>query len=382
MFNVCCDETQGLGTGPSKALAAKIGVAGVYVRHVRRVHDLLRDRYHKRMMMWGDIIVQHPDRLGEVPKDTVMLAWDYAARPDYRSQITPFAKAGYTFFVCPGVSNWSRILPDFSTAEVNTRNFVRDGIAQGALGMISTSWEDDGEALKGLLWHGHAWAAECAWNGSKTEPAAFNHRLGAVLFGEQGDHFGQAIALLARTHSLPGMAGMNNSRFWQDDFFSTRPAPEVQAEASRLLPLIQQAAAHLTACRRDATVNVELLDSFQFGTRRMDLIGRRMLDGIEAAHEYALACVSSKSESLKHLARVQEIVRRTRDTHEALAREFARLWLRDCRPYALDWTMRRYQIAIDRYDALLKKIGEARSRAEGGKPLPSLAELGLRPAGA
>ena len=81
-------------------------------------------------MMWGDIIIQHPDRLTDVPKDTVMLAWDYAARPDFRSQIAPFAKAGYTFFVCPGVSNWSRILPDFSTAETNIRNFVRDGIAQ------------------------------------------------------------------------------------------------------------------------------------------------------------------------------------------------------------------------------------------------------------
>ncbi len=382
MFNVCCDETDGLGTGPSHALAAEIGVAGVYVRHVRRVHDLLKDKYNKRMMMWGDIIVQHPDRLVGVPKDTVMLAWDYAARPDYRSQITPFATAGYTFFVCPGVSNWSRILPDFSTAEVNIRNFVRDGIAQGALGMIDTSWEDDGEALKGLVWHGHAWAAECAWNGSNTEPAAFNRRVGAVLFGEQGDHFGQAIALLAKTHALPGMAGMNNSRFWQDDFFSTRAAPELQAEAGRLLPLVQQAARHLEACRRDATVNVGLLDSFQFGTRRMDLIGRRMLDGLEATLEYTSACRSSKSQSLEHLARVEEIVRRTRDAHETLAQEFARLWLRDCRPYALDWTIRRYQQAIDRYDALLLQIGEARSRAGAGKPLPSPAALWLRPAGA
>ena len=72
-FNVCCDETIGLGSGPSKALAAKIGVGGVYVRHVRRVHDLLKDKYGKRMMMWGYIILQHPDKLEQIPKDTVML---------------------------------------------------------------------------------------------------------------------------------------------------------------------------------------------------------------------------------------------------------------------------------------------------------------------
>jgi hypothetical protein len=246
--------------------------------------------------------------------------------------------------------------------------------------MINTSWEDDGEALKGLIWHGHAWAAECAWNGSTTEPAAFNRRVGAVLFGEQGDQFGQAIALLARTHALPGMAGMNNSRFWQDDFFSARGAAELQAEADRLLPLIRQAADHLEACRKDATVNVELLDAFQFGTRRMDLIGRRMLDGLEARREYDLACQSSPPRSLEHLSRVAGIVRRTRDAHEALAREFARLWLRDCRPYALDWTINRYKKGIDRYDALLHRLDEARSQAEAGKPLPSLTALGLRPA--
>ena len=47
-FNVCCDETWGLGTGPSKQLAEKIGVGGVYVGHIRRVHDLLKDSYTMR----------------------------------------------------------------------------------------------------------------------------------------------------------------------------------------------------------------------------------------------------------------------------------------------------------------------------------------------
>ncbi len=41
-FNVCCDETQGLGTGPSQELAERIGVGGVYVQHIRRIHDCSR----------------------------------------------------------------------------------------------------------------------------------------------------------------------------------------------------------------------------------------------------------------------------------------------------------------------------------------------------
>ena len=163
-FNVCCDETDGLGTGPSKELAASIGVGGVYVRHIRRIHDLLRDQHHKRMMMWGDIILQHPANLAEIPKDTIMLSWGYDARDSFESQITPFAKSGYEFFVCPGVSDWSRILPDFGVAVTNIHNFIRDGVKHGASGMINTDWEDDAEALKAVKWHADAWAAECAWN--------------------------------------------------------------------------------------------------------------------------------------------------------------------------------------------------------------------------
>jgi len=148
-FNVCCDETWGLGKGPSKELAAKIGVGGVYARHLRRIHDLLKDKYGKRMMMWGDIILQHPEHLKEIPKDTIMLTWGYGARPSFEHQIVPFKKSGYEFFVCPGVSCWSRILPDFGVAVTNIHNFVRDGARHGAIGMLNTAWDDDGETTPG-----------------------------------------------------------------------------------------------------------------------------------------------------------------------------------------------------------------------------------------
>ena len=113
----------------------------------------------------------------------------------------------------------------------------------------------------------------------------------------------------------------------------------------------------------------------------MDLIGQRTLDGLEARHEYTLACRSSKAQAIEHVAHVEAIVRRNRNAHERLAREFTRLWLRDCRPYALDWTLQRYRKVIDRYDALLNQLGEARSQAAAGKPLHSLATLQLQPAG-
>jgi hypothetical protein len=378
MFNVCCDETWGLGTGPSKALAGKIGVGGVYVGHIRRVHDLLKDKYHKRMMMWGDIILQHPASLGKIPRDTVMLTWGYDARPSFDDQIVPFAKSGYAFFVCPGISNWSRILPDFGVAAANIRAFVRDGAKHGALGMLNTAWEDDGEALKGSSWHGYAWGAECAWNASATPPEDFNRRVGAVLFGEPGDRFGRAIERLSPAHRLAGMEGMNNGRFWQDDLKPRASAAATRASAERLLAIVRPAIEHLEACRKEATANAELLDGFLLGARRMEVIGRRMLDALEAAQAYARACeAADPKDALPLLARAEELIRADRDAHEALGREFQRLWLAESKPYALDWTLTRYASTVARYDQLAKRLAQARADLEAGKPLPRPEVLGL-----
>jgi hypothetical protein len=376
-FNVCCDETFGLGTGPSKELAKKIGEGGVYVGHIRRIHDLLKEKHRKRMMMWGDIILAHPKHLDEIPKDTIMLTWAYDPRPNFEGQIVPFSRSGYEFFVCPGVSNWSRILPDFACAETNIRNFVRDGAKHGALGMINTDWEDDGESLNAPTWHGDAWGAECAWNASTTTPQQFNRRIGAVLFGEKGDHFGQAIELLAQTHRMAGMKGMMNGRFWDNDFAPTRRPESVRASAERLLAKVRPAIEQLNACRQEATVNAELLDAFLFGARRMELIGQRMIDGLEATLAYHDALRMAPQQALPLLAKIDSLVRKNRDAHEALGKQFAALWLTEAKPYALDWTMRRYAGVVKWYDDLGARLATARKRAEAGQALPEAQEVGL-----
>jgi hypothetical protein len=374
-FNICCDETDGLGTGPSRELASSIGVGGVYVRHIRRLHDLLRDHYHKRMMMWGDIILQHPGNLAEVPKDTIMLIWGYDARASFDSQIAPFAKSGYEFFVCPGVSDWSRILPDFGVAVTNIHNFVRDGIKQGAIGMLNTDWEDDGETLKAVKWHADAWAAECAWNASATPIEAFNQRVGAVLFGEQGDEFGQAVELLTQTHRLPAMKDMFNARFWEKDYVPTAAPAAIQATASNLLAIVRPALGHLESCRQQAKCNQHVLEVFLFGAGRMEFIGQRMLDGLAAAQLYEQA--RQAPPDMSKLAQAEQLIRKNRDTYERLSRQFAALWLSESKPYALDWTLGRYTNAVNECDVLLRKLDTARLAAAAGQPLPAADELGL-----
>ncbi|MFO1501543.1 MAG: glycoside hydrolase family 20 zincin-like fold domain-containing protein [Verrucomicrobiota bacterium] len=373
-FNVCCDETDGLGEGPSKELAAKIGTGGVYVEHIRRVHDLLQ-KYDKRMMMWGDIILRHPDQLSKVPKDTVMMTWGYDARASFDEQITPFAKAGYEFFVCPGVSCWNRLLPDFATAATNIQHFVRDGLKQGTSGMLNTAWDDDGESLNAPNWYGFAWGAECAWTGSTTCPADFDRRLGAVLFGNKGDQFGRAIQNL----SVPGVGGLPSATLWQFSFGAVKVRQPEPARAgwNKLLTSVHAAIENLEACRSDAKVNGELLDFFLFGAHKIELCFQRELDRLDAALTYRQARRVPLAQALPLLEQLEKTLRGNRDTTQTLALRFAELWRRENREYALDRTTQRYQELIRKYDVELERLAQIRLAAKPDRSLPTPREAGL-----
>jgi hexosaminidase len=374
-FNVCCDETEGLGQGPSKALAEKIGVGALYVQHLRRVHDLIQGKYGKRMMMWGDIILRHPEQLREIPKGTVMLTWGYDPRGNFEDQIVPFAKSGYEFFVCPGVNCWNRVLPLFGAATTNIGNFVRDGHKHGAIGVLNTAWDDDGESLNAPNWHGIAWGAECSWNASTTAPEDFNRRIGAVLFGENGDHFGKAIERL----STSGIDGLPNGDFWRIELgpckVSSVGAAREQWEG--VLKPVRAAIEQLEACQHDATVNADLLDFFVFGARRMELYAQRELDRLDAAVAYREASQSGSAQAIPLIARAEASLRRARDAHDALGQRFAELWRRENKPYALDWTLNRYRNAVGKYDAVLGRLASAREAAKAGGGLPTPMEAGL-----
>jgi len=119
----------------------------------------------------------------------------------------------------------------------------------------------------------------------------------------------------------------------------------------------------------------------------MELIARRMLDGLEATQLYARAYDAAAGQDSKPpehgadakstLQRVEQLIRKDRDAHQALARQFTALWLLESKPYALDWTLKRYTNAVNSYDSLFQRLATAQKAASAGQPLPTPAEVGL-----
>ena len=131
MFNVGCDETFDLGQGRSEATCRSLGRGRVYLDFLLKIHREVRAR-GRTMQYWGDIIIQHPELIGELPRDAVALVWGYEADHPFDAHGEKFAAAGIPFYVCPGTGSWRTLAGRTSSVLGNLRNAAENGLKHGA----------------------------------------------------------------------------------------------------------------------------------------------------------------------------------------------------------------------------------------------------------
>jgi hypothetical protein len=258
-FHIGADETFELGEGQSRAQVHEQGVGAVYFAHLIRVHDLLQP-YHRRLMFWGDIAFNHPDLLSRVPHDMIVMNWDYRARDDYQERLKPFKTAGLDQFVCPGVQNWNQIFPNEDAAIKNITNFVHDGQTAGALGMMNTSWDDDGETLFENTWYGILLGAAASWQNERVTAAQFDQDFDWAFFRYDGDELVKAIRALGSVNTLLGK-GPSDQIFWQEPFnasFQTQ-ARELHDKVRDMRLQVEAAEETLLTDGKDARRNASMI---------------------------------------------------------------------------------------------------------------------------
>ncbi len=185
-INIGADESYDVGRGKSKELASKKGIAKVHAEHYKKVYDICI-KNNKKVMMYGDIILNHPDILDMIPKDIIIVDWNYNASSNFTST-NLFRDAGFNYFVSPSVWNFRTTFPTYQIALPNIKGFIKSGIANGAMGMINSNWGDYGaETFKEFVLFGYAWSAQCSWNLGESKISEFNDAFFADFFGLDDD---------------------------------------------------------------------------------------------------------------------------------------------------------------------------------------------------
>jgi len=383
-FHIGEDETFELGEGQSREAARVRGVGAVYFEHLNRVRDVLKT-YNRRLMFWGDIALNHPDLIGNIPKDMIVMNWDYAPKDDYALRLKPFKDAGLDQFVCPGVHNWNQIFPNLDAASKNISNFVRDGQKAGALGMMNTSWDDDGETLFEMTWYGIVLGGAASWQNNGVELSRFDNDFDWAFFRNVGDQFVKAIRALGSVNTVLGI-GTSDDLFWHDPFSSTfvnqTRASEEKIRQMRLS--VESAEETITVNQKRARRNRPMLSALLLAAQRFDHLGRRMEVVEKFSNQYWDAYLNlgdrTKARRLRYYTgAIYNNLREMAEELSILREAYRQQWLAENRPYWLDSVLARYDQAIAMWLAKSRAMDEVLRKYEATSTLPNPEEFGLGP---
>jgi hexosaminidase len=386
LFHIGSDETFELGQGQTKDRAKEVGLGRIYLEHLKRVSEIMKP-YNKRLMFWGDVAMHYPQLLEILPKDVIAVAWGYGPSQSFDSLLKPYKDAGLGLFVSPGANNWNRIFPNLDAAFINIKNFVRDGQKYGALGMLNTTWDDDGESLFGMTWPAIVFGAECSWRKGEAGIESFKSSYDWAFYRSTDNTFRDAVQELARCHSLLRSAGVgeaSDSAFWDDPFteFGARSAEKALPAARELRLAAERALESLYRNRGKAHANADTLEYLIFAAMRLDLLGMKIQFANEISKYYwdAYLNMSDRGRVSRDLNEITSINARLEDLRDATTRlrsMYSDLWLKENRPYWLGNVLVRYDNLASLFQSKIQRVQAAQQQYSQQSVLPTPQQMGF-----
>ncbi len=191
-FNICCDETFDLGFDVNKDKDK----TELYFGFVTRMIQHLQAK-GKKVMMWGDVILNHPDYVEKLPRDIVFLNWGYTPNvPEEKFKL--LGELNKTQIVCPGTNTWNRFCENVIAEEKNIALLAKYGYDNGAIGILNTNWGDFGNICSiDMATYGIACGACIGWSRDTVFDNDFRENVSGIYYGNKG-----AVELLAELSPL------------------------------------------------------------------------------------------------------------------------------------------------------------------------------------
>jgi hexosaminidase len=420
-LHIGADETFDLGVGQTKPAVDQQGLGPVYLNFMQQIDNTLRP-LNRRLLFWGDIAERSPDLLKGMPeefkKNTIAISWHYSPSDNgFSKYLNYFKSAGFETWVAPGINNWSRVYPNYTSGLENIKQFTRDGQAMGATGQLNTLWYDDGEALAANNWYGILFGCAAAWQQGESSIPQFEADFGPAFHGDMTGKLEMAQQELMAAHDLLRFTAKvgdgSDGIFWLDPWskdgqqYAEKIRPythELRMHAERALQLVAEARAAYPAPPTPIVYSLtnqlpsnptslretNAIDALELGARRFDFIGEKFQLADEMAAGYARAQADAVSNDRKQRTEVgRELsdingvngrIQDLKDGYSLIRDLYAQLWLRTNRPYALRPVLAHYDYTIDTWLARMDKVRSAQRQWADTHTLPTAADLEIPPA--
>ncbi len=380
------DETFELGHGQTAARVAEVGLGRVYLEHMQKVFAILQP-YHKQLMFWGDIALKYPQLLGILPKDMIAVPWDYDPKPSYDSLIKPYRDAGLRVVVAPGAQTWNQVWPDLDVGYLNIRNFVRDGQRLGAIGMLNTTWNDDGEALYGMAWPTLIFGAAAGWQTGESSIDQFKNSYDWAFYRNGDATFRDVLENLDRGHQALAKIKIETETddlFWIDPFTpeGSKMMQKVAAAAPEMRLGAEHALESLGHDRAKARANQDTLADMTLAAWRWDALGMKA-EFTQEINKFYWDAFQNQTDAdrvggdLEEITAINARLEDLRDATTRVSQMYRAAYLGEYGPYWLDNVLVRYDDLAREFQKKIVAVRQARRQYETTKTLTAPQELGF-----
>jgi len=168
-FNMNLDEPFELGQGKSKEECEKTSKVEVYLNYVSKLSDFVKS-HQLTPLMWGDVVIHHPEAYSLLPKDVILCDWGYDYDYPFERHAKELSEHGVKFLLSPGTSSWNSFASRNKDMLATTLGANQAAKKYQGLGVMTTDWGDFGHlqyhpfSYRGYLYH-----AGCSWGEEPTQ---------------------------------------------------------------------------------------------------------------------------------------------------------------------------------------------------------------------
>jgi hexosaminidase len=355
--------------------------ADLFTRQLQAVAELFR-RSRKTVMAWGDIVVNYPGVIDQLPEGLVPVAWDYDAQPDVKRWLDPLVARKLPHVVATGVANWHEVAVDFDLTFANIDNFLAAARRSGAAGLMNTVWLDSSYSPLRMARPAMAYGAAAPWQSGPMDRAGFFAAY-AALVSPAGVAPDVAAALDQMNRSevtLQKVLGQDCFyELWESPFGADRlertAAHREDLHEARLLA--EKAQARLYAALKVGG-DPQCLRSLLFGARMLDYAAFRYLNALEISERWQQVASDFHPERFWHEFETEVSYQShsrlvdQMDSITSLREMYRDLWLAEYTPYRLGTTLGRFDAEYQYWRSLQSRFRNVARGLSGKTSLPPL----------
>ena len=360
-FLVGCDEPFDLKKKWQPESAGGKRFPQVYLEHLLKLREMVAG-LNRKMMVWGDIFVLHPELLAELPEDVIVVNWQYGSsqledEQFYEDKTRAMAASGKEFYVATTTWSYARLFPELKTMERNNRNFLDAGSRLKAQGALLTNWGDLGHLqLLGHVAMPIAYFGKLSWQESAQSLEQFAPDFSRYFFGDENGKSGEFYLLLDRVNDIitPGkIFGASALFMLMDELFSSQflPAKPLAELSEDLLKVLKQAAA--------VTSSLVSVKNYEW---ILDL--KPVIYGLGVLFT-KLLLKDSASLGLKDKSKIEEVLKlfgHLQNYSRNLGESLQERWLSQAKPIGLGRNLARLEKVAEGYGKRREQMTEAEGR--------------------